>query len=321
MRCIVFLLIVLLLGAGGLARAANSTEDSNYSQEASQIMLNATELLRLPHLSIINPEANFTYTFPHSHFPVYAENQSMTGLFKAPEGLAGSAIKLCLSGFSVTGFLESLAPEGLSNPQCQGTMIELNATGQSPINLQGTKRGLYTLSAIEENNTINTTMLSTSFLPLLVVSRNLTLDMPDNLSAGEPLLLRINDSSGFNQSRIFAAVLVSRSDYENASLSLETNGTSKGLNSTIAIGNKTLEVPGLPSLSMDLMMKLMYLLPEDSGVGMQESKAPGVEIYIITDEQWLKGEYILSCAVYAPGEGLVGVKQHSIEVTEPTAPA
>jgi methanogen extracellular protein (TIGR04279 family) len=61
-------------------------------------------------------------------------------------------------------------------------------------------------------------------------------------------------------------------------------------------------------------MKVLYLLPMNSAVGMQESNESGTEILLITDREWEKGSYILTCGVYSPGIGLLGLKQMSVEV-------
>ena len=80
------------------------------------------------------------------------------------------------------------------------------------------------------------------------------------------------------------------------------------------IGSKSLEINGEPSLSTDLLMKVMYLLPQNSAVGMQESKNPVADLALITDTEWPKGIYILTSAIYSPGSGLSGLKQEAVEV-------
>ena len=52
----------------------------------------------------------------------------------------------------------------------------------------------------------------------------------------------------------------------------------------------------MPSLRMDLFVKIMYLLPENSAIGMQESKNLGADLDLITDTQWPKGIYIMTSA-------------------------
>ena len=43
-------------------------------------------------------------------------------------------------------------------------------------------------------------------------------------------------------------------------------------------------------------MKIMYLLPQNSAVGMQESKNSGADLALINDTQRPKGIYIMTSA-------------------------
>jgi hypothetical protein len=49
-------------------------------------------------------------------------------------------------------------------------------------------------------------------------------------------------------------------------------------------------------------------------VGLQESTQPGVDLILLTDKSWEKGEYILTGGIYSPGKGLLGIKQSVVEV-------
>ena len=119
-----------------------------------------------------------------------------------------------------------------------------------------------------------------------------------------------------NESRVFAAIMISRRDYENASLHIASNGSEGSLNSTLSLKDKSMQMQGLPAISSDLLMKVLYILPMDSAVGMQEAKADesGTEILLITDREWEKGSYILTCGVYSPRIGLLGLKQIAVEI-------
>ena len=61
-------------------------------------------------------------------------------------------------------------------------------------------------------------------------------------------------------------------------------------------------------------MNLLPLLPQGSAVGLQESTQPGVDLILMTDQPWEKGQYVLICGVYSPEKGLVGIKQANVEV-------
>jgi hypothetical protein len=61
-------------------------------------------------------------------------------------------------------------------------------------------------------------------------------------------------------------------------------------------------------------MDMLPLLPQDSAIGLQESVQPGVDLVLMTDRPWEKGEHILTCAAYSPAKGLLGIKQSKIEI-------
>jgi methanogen extracellular protein (TIGR04279 family) len=191
--------------------------------------------------------------------------------------------------------------------------LELNHSGDASFLLNKTSSGMYTVFVLDENNS---TVLSA--LPLLVTAAEMSLDAPAKIAAGDVLTLKANLSEEGNFSKIFAAVMISRNDFENASLSLngtELNKGSNGLNTTLSLGNKSMIVQGIPKISSELLMQIITLLPIDSAVGMQETKGEGAEIILITDSAWEKGDYVLVGGVYSPGKGLLSLGEKMIEVT------
>ena len=194
--------------------------------------------------------------------------------------------------------------------------VQLNNSGDAFFALNGLSSGIYTIFIMDENNSV-----VLSALPLLVSKAELILQMPDNIKAGDFMQLKVNISTANNQSisqsdnssRIFAAIMISRKDYENASLKLDTNGTKESLKSTLTLGDKSMQIQ-LSNISSEQLMPLLYLLPENSAIGIQESKEPWADILLITDENWAKGSYILTSAVYSSGKGLLGLNQETVEV-------
>jgi hypothetical protein len=271
------------------------------AQESSQpgINLEGTHAIRMPHLSI-----GTNWTYPYAKIPVLRENQSIQGSIPSYEN--GSAVKICISHFVVS---EILSPDQvIMNPgNCTGQSLTLNFTKDANFTLAEMASGLYTLSTFDMNGT----QLAT--LQLLVTRENLSLQLPESILAGEPLVVNANISSP-NQSKIFAAVMISAEDYDNMSLSLTSNEKGSGYNSTLTLGDKEQNLSGLTGISTDMALKLMYLLPSNSAVAMQESLQSEVELFLLTDAAWQKGDYILSCAVYSTKEGLLDLKQQNIKV-------
>jgi hypothetical protein len=71
---------------------------------------------------------------------------------------------------------------------------------------------------------------------------------------------------------------------------------------------------GSPRISSELLMNLLPLLPPNSAVGLQESTQPGVDLILMADLPWRTGYYVLTCGIYSPEMGLIGIKQTNVEV-------
>jgi len=279
----------------------------NQTDENFKLNLVGTNQVKMPSLSI-GQDNNRTY--PEDHILVYSENQPLNGTFSGSISLADSNIRICILGLDIAEFLNpSSAVDRLMN--CSGPSIRLNRSGVARFTVPGIPNGTYNLFVVDNNSS-----KALIAMPLLITQGNLTLQSPAKVMAGDVLNIKLNTTAEGNQTRIFAAIMISIKDYENASLNLMNgNGTgTKGLNYTLSIGSKSLEIDGEPSLSTDLLMKVMNLLPQNSAVGMQESKNPGADLALITDTEWPKGIYILTSAIYSPGSGLSGLKQEAVEV-------
>ena len=272
-----------------------------YAQEGSQfgaILLEKTDAIEMPQLNI---GANWSYAY--EGIPVIGENQSLNGSISS--GLKSPGVNLCIKPFSATEILKASEVENLS---CTGTSLELNLTEQANFSIPGMAEGLYTLSLSDTNSG-----QEISALQLLVAQEDLALQLPSSIKAGDPLKVEAN-ISGINQSKIFGVVMISGQDYDNMSLNLTSRESGSGYNSTLKIGEREGQLPSLTNLSYDLAMDLLYLLPQNSAVAIQESLQSEVELFLITDTAWPKGEYILTCAVFSSKEGLLGLKQETVKV-------
>jgi len=274
-----------------------------YAQEESRpagILLEETDAIKMPQLNI---GANWSYAY--EVVPVIGENQSLNGSISS--GLKSSGVNLCIKQFSATEILKASQVQK-SNLSCTGASLELNLTEQANFSLPGLGQGLYTLSMSDVSSA-----QELSALQLLVTREDLALQLPSSIKAGEPLKVEAN-ISGLNQSKIFGVVMISGQDYDNMSLNLTSRESGSGYNSTLKIGEREGQLPSLTNLSYDLAMDLLYLLPQKSTIAIQESLQSEVELFLITDTAWRKGEYILTCAVYSSKEGLLGMKQETVKV-------
>jgi methanogen extracellular protein (TIGR04279 family) len=290
----------ILLSVSCILLTVAMADALNQADEDTKLNLDGANQIETP---FMNSSMNKTYL--EDHLLVYAENQSLNGTFSGPISMAGSDIKVCISGFDIAKFLSPYsAGAGMMN-NCSGPSAKLNSTGVARFIVPGVPSGMYTLFVIDKNSSA-----ALMAMPLLITQRNLTIQTPEKIMAGDVLKIKMNTTDAGNQTRIFAAVMISIKDYENASINL-MNGTK---NITLSLGSKSIEIKEMPSLSSDLLMEMMYLLPQNSAVGMQESQNQEAELSLITDAQWPKGFYILTCVKYSPGRGLIGLKQEAIEV-------
>jgi methanogen extracellular protein (TIGR04279 family) len=316
MRRLMALLLLLCVSPPG-TWADDQVSEAFHSDpiEGRWIAPEGTNLIKIPHLAFSQGN-NWSSSF--DSIPVYVENQTIRGAFRGASEAAGSWVEVAITQFDISEFLSVFqATDRRVNMEGDVSRQILNSTADASFTLDGLPAGMYTAYVFDENSSA---MLSAT--PLLVTMADLTLQMPTNITAGDYAKLKVNMSlaegrgayQSNNQSRVFAAIMISCRDYENTSLHIASNNTEGSLNSTLSLKDKSMQMQGLPVISSDLLMKVLYLLPMNSAVGMQESNESGTEILLITDREWEKGSYILTCGVYSPGIGLLGLKQMSVEV-------
>jgi methanogen extracellular protein (TIGR04279 family) len=307
LRLLLCLVLACLSPSGSWAEENASWAHSGHPAESGWVELQDASLLNIP---ILNMEEKTVWRYPYENIPVYIQNQTIKGILRGPSDMAGSEVAVSISSFNTSAFLGAFrAKDSSAKILDKVSRLKLNRSGEASFALNKTCNGMYMISVIDENNS---TILSA--LPLLVTPGEMSLDAPAQIAAGDVLTLKANISKAENVSKIFAAIMISRTDYENASVNLNSSGTEEDLNSTISLRNKSITMRGIPRISSELLMQIITLLPMDSAVGMQETKGEEAEIILITGEEWEKGSYILICGVYSPGRGLLGIREKMIEV-------
>lgn len=278
------------------------------------IALEGNNIIKMPKASFSSADATWTYPFPL--FPIYSENQSISGNILCHDRLAGSEARVYISGFDIFDLLSDnltmMDNQNMDNLTVvkSSSQIRLNSTGDGRFALEGAPSGLYTIKAVDD---LNSTVIATT--PALIAKGEIAMDFPSRIKAGDILQLDIETPSAWgNVSKIFGAIMVYGQDYETAKINLTANDTVDSLQTTIAIGDKSMQVNGMPRVSTELLMNLLTILPQNSAIAMQESTSEKVELYLFTDPALSKGEYVLTCAVYAPGSGLMGLRQGTVEV-------
>jgi methanogen extracellular protein (TIGR04279 family) len=311
MRMSIPILMIVVLGLSASIVGAN-----NYTTPTSpgkgMVLEGASEVL-MPHVSIVAPEGILTY--PYNYYPVYAQNQTISGNLFGPDLLAGSEVGVAAIRVNTSSFQEALG--GLFNFSASNKLellgfsaLSFNRTGKANFTLPGMPPGLFALVAV------NMSKLAVQFaLPILVANGRISAESVDNVSAGDVLKVNIKVLSGQeNVSREYGAALASWTDYTGARINMKSNGSKSGMTSKISIGNESLEIQGEPKISKNLVEKLLLILPQDSALALEESNRTESEINLLTDVAWKPGRYVLTCGVYS-SKGLDGISQKIIEMT------
>jgi len=264
------------------------------------ISLEGNDTLLMPKMGF--PDGDIMVDFFYS-IPVYSRNQSIIGSFLFTHQAGASNISVCISPFDLSSYLSGdRGTRGFSGKECAKTN---NGTS---FQLSSSSSGMYSLNFENKSNVLMS-------MPLLITEGQTVLQMPSIVTADEPFIqVKMNTTVPGNQSKIFAAIMISRKDYENASLRIAKNKTTNSFDLTLSLCSKSLQIQGPPKISSELLMNLLPLLPANSAVGLQESTEPGVDLILLPDKSWEKGEYILTGGIYSPGKGLLGIKQGEVEI-------
>lgn len=309
MRLQTILIILICLCSEAAAEEWASVPRYVSAQEESWIGLEGNNTIQMPYVAFSSPGANWTY--PFQFFPVYAKKEMISGNIFGPAALAGFDAVVCISNFSIFNLLSALTIQEnrtAANGKC--SPIHLNSTGDAHFALEGVPSGLYTIMVVDAHNS---TVFATT--PALIAEGEIATKTPPEFSAGDIMPLTIETPRAWRgKSLTYGAIMISSQDYATAKLNLTTNGTEESLLTTISLDNNSMQVQGMPRISTDLLMNLTAILPQNCALAMQPSTEPEVELNLLTDRTWTKGEYILTSAVYSSGEGLMGLRQDRVEV-------
>jgi hypothetical protein len=315
------LVLFSLLASLGCSAAQNGSIDFNSSIVFNRIDLVANESMIIPQMSYANVEnkALSSLSLLRS-IPIYSSGHSVTGCIQMLQNgrehnCSSSGLSVCLSHFSLTQFLAGMPDAAnVSRANCSSEIDcinGLNCTNGSGFQINNVRSGMYAAYLIDENNS-----KVLYALPLIVTQENLSIKVPDRVHSDDPFIpVKMSLTEPGNGSKFFAAIMLSQSDYNNFSLNLSKNKSSDGVNITLCIGDRSVQVPNPPQVSTEFLMSMLPLLPPNSAIGLQESAGPDVDLVLLTDKPWTRGNYILTCAVYSFEKGLLGIMQREVSVT------
>ncbi len=91
MRDLLLLMMICLLPAAVLAGDYISVPHTSDLLEGGWIELEGDNMVQIPNLSLISPNANLTY--PITLYPAYAGGQAISGTFRGPENLKETEVE------------------------------------------------------------------------------------------------------------------------------------------------------------------------------------------------------------------------------------
>jgi methanogen extracellular protein (TIGR04279 family) len=313
------LLLLLIFPISAMALDNSSQAYLKAPEGQSLIDFEGSEALIVPNMSLLEA-ADETYLF--DRLPVYSRNQSINGTISLSYDGHGSNIDtqskivVYVSPFNISEYLARFPEKSyfargdFIETLVVETPVESNDSNVATFKISKKPAGMYTLYVFDENKS---TLLSKQ--PFLITEGDVLLKMDYTVTSLEPFIrIKMNTTAFKNQSKFFAAFMIPREDYDNVSLSLANNRTTGSTDLNLSLGSKSLQMYGTPRISSELLMNLLPLLPQGSAIGLQESAKPGVDIILITDQPWKNGQYILTCGIYSPEKGLIGIKQTGVEV-------
>lgn len=249
--------------------------------------------------------------------PVYSLSRTINGAFIFPPNQEAFDIYGCISPFDLSSFFSATHSVGYNDKKCSGKYLMLdnsncsegsNCSNCRPFRLSTASSGMHLLNLFD----LNGSSLIFS-VPLLITEGQTIMQVPSIVQVDEPFIqVMMNTTLPGNQSKFFAAILISRNDYENASLLADWNKSAENLDINLSLGSKSMKMKGPLKVTNGLLMDLLPLLPASSAIGLQESTKQGADLILLPDKSWQKGEYILTGAIYSPGKGLLGIKQREV---------
>jgi hypothetical protein len=312
------LLLLLVFPFSSMALDNSSRADFGVLEGGNLINLEGGDAFQIP----LSLSESADETLLSDRIPVYSANRSINGTFSSSHDCNGSRIitkskiTVCVSPFNISAYLAGF-PEGghLAGIDCietivAETVVESNDSNAANFMISKKPAGMYTLYVLDENKS---NLISKQ--PFLITEGEIVLKMDQIVASSEPFIrIKMNTTAFKNQSKFFAAFLIPREDYDNVSLSLAENRTTGGSDLNLSLGSKSLQMYGSLRVSSDLLTNLLPLLPQGSAVGLQESTQPGVDLILMTDQPWEKGQYVLICGIYSPEKGPIGIKQANVEM-------
>lgn len=307
----------------------SSQESSEHDETTWKISLLGCERILLPGTGRIPRAGEISQELISPEgLAIYSQGMPVQGRIEMPDGdpheFVPSGSTVCIAPLNLSAFLagdpgkgpllresiyaEVLEWEGTDN---DGAAKRANLSFSIPEDkMAGKRSGLYAVYALDRNRS------------MIVPAQAIFLTEGEAVLQAEDIILWENQSIRINLSigredghrKLFAAAIMPRKEYDNATIMLVANESGPRPVLALSSGSRSMEIEANPATLQGQLMDLISLLPENSAVSMQEATQSAVDLILLTDGGWEKGEYVINCAIYCPGMGVAGLKQKFVEV-------
>lgn len=327
-RSLVLLPFIILISSLGMNCTA--IDDKALDTETTgRISLLGCDQIQLPEKFHIPPVGESSPgRHPSDELAVYSRGMPVEGNIETvdgePPGIDACACTVCIAPLGLSAYLTADPGREIRLVEATRTeALECNGSGFPPFSktanlsfsikkdkMADWNSGLYAIYALDRNRSI--VIPAQAFF---LTEGKALLQAEDSYPSGDPLI-KINLSTGRedNRKKLFAAVIMPRKEYDNATIRLVANESKPWPVLALSLGSRYMEAEANPATLQGQLMDLITLMPENSAISVQVSTQSAVDLILLADEPWQKGEYVLNCAIYVPGAGLQGLKQKIINV-------
>jgi methanogen extracellular protein (TIGR04279 family) len=308
----VMVICLCLLCAGAAAALDHSySNDTSLNADGNWIELQGENSIKLPMVSLSRASVNWTY--PIASHPVYHESQMINATFFGSRDLANETIEVFVDDLAYSSFMRAVdVLDGPANFTATfGTFgpYRLNSTGDASFSLQGMAAGIYSIYVAFENSSWP---LSAS--PLLVTETDMEVSTPPVTSAGDLLAVKVKLDDGYDGRPLtYGTFIVSAEDYRALTFNITGDGSRPGTVVNLRWNEEALSILGDSDIGWDLLARMLMIFPRDSAAALQDSVDGEVTLYMITEDDWAPGAYILTSIVLSQ-EGVVGLNQTEVMI-------
>jgi methanogen extracellular protein (TIGR04279 family) len=307
------ILICLSLLVAGVVQASN-LETSHHSRDPSEgnwVELQGENAVVIPNVTLSRSALSWTY--PYNRYPIYHQNQTVSGTFFGSKDLANGTIELRTAPISSTSFLASVDVLddhiNLTDASPASAPLKLNYSGDAHFSFPAMPTGIYAVYVTSDNSS---SVLSAS--PVLIAEKEVVVEAPQEVRAGDILPVRVTLKDGSDSYDLhYGAFMVSAEDYRGLSLNLTGDGTLDGTLIKVTWNEEELDIEGDFDVGWDLLARLLLIFPMNSAAALQDSADGEAELNMITEDGWKPGSYVLTCCVISE-DAMVGLNQTEVVI-------